>query len=148
MTATDATRPSRVPMRAMLLGGIIPSLPLLVVVPLLAWAAAGEWAGVSAALGAVISITVFALGIFGIRGVLAGPTATTMAGAFLVFLLQMAVLGAVIWSLGQTTWLEITPLAIGFIIVGLVFQVGLVVGYLRSRAGLDVVVPAPDRADV
>ncbi|GAA5165192.1 hypothetical protein [Ornithinimicrobium tianjinense] len=141
MTASAPTRAERTPLRSMLVGGLVPTLPLLVVVPLLAWAAAGEWAGVSAALGAVISLVVFVLGVVGIRGVLAGPTATTMAGAFAVFVVQMGVLAAVIWSLGQTTWLEVVPLVIAFVLVGLVFQAGLVVGYLRSRSTLDVQLP-------
>lgn len=146
MTAPAApTRDSRAPLRSMLVGGLVPTLPLVVLVPLLTWAAAGEWAAVSAALGAVLSIVVFALGVVGIRGVLMGPTATTMAGAFGVFVLQMAALAAVIWALGQTTWLEVVPLVIAFVLVGLVFQAGLVVGFLRARAALDVTLPGEAR---
>lgn len=145
MTSTAPTRPRLSPLRSMLLGGLVPTAPLVALVPLLTWAAAGSWAAVSALLGAVISLAVFVLGVVGIRGVLAGPTTTTMAGAFAVFVLQMGVLAAVIWSLGQTTWLEVVPLAIAFIIVGLVFQAGLVVGYLRSRSTLDVTLPGDAR---
>ena len=145
MTSDAPTRPRRTPLRSMLLGGTIPALPVVVVAPLLAWAAAGSGAAVSALLGGVISLVVFVLGVVGIRGVLAGPTTTTMAGAFGVFVLQMAVLAVVIWSLGQTTWLEVVPLAIVFIVVGLVFQAGLVVGYLRSRPTLDVELPGEGR---
>lgn len=146
MTSTAPTRPTAgTPLRSMLLGGLVPTAPLLVLVPLLTWAAAGPWAAVSALLGAVISTVIFVLGVVGIRGVLAGPTASAMAGAFGVFLLQLAVLAAVIWSLGQTTWLEVVPLGVAFILVGLVFQAGLVVGYLRSRAPLDVALPGEAR---
>ncbi|RIK15265.1 MAG: hypothetical protein DCC50_08640 [Acidobacteria bacterium] len=149
MTATATPRPARTPglpaVRPMLLGGLFPALPVVVLVPLLAWAAAGGWAAVSALVGAVVSVVVFALGVVGIRGVLAGPTATTMAGAFAVFVVQLVLLGAVIWSLGQTTWLQIVPLAVGFLVAGLVFQAGLVVGYLRTRAALDVELPGEGR---
>lgn len=145
MTSTAPPRPVRTPLRSMLLGGLVPSLPVVALTPLLMWAAEGGWAAVSALLGGVISVAVFVLGVVGIRGVLAGPTATTMAGAFGVFVLQLGVLAAVIWSLGQTTWLEVVPLALAFIIVGLVFQVGLVVGYLRSRSTLDVELPGEAR---
>ena len=138
MTSTPAATASRPAARTMLVAGLAGSLPLVVVVPLLAWAAAGEWAGVSALVGAVLSVVVFALGVVGIRGVLAGPTASTMAGAFAVFVVQMAALAGVIWALGQTTWLVIVPLVVAFVLVGLVFQVGLVVGYLRSRSELDL----------
>lgn len=141
MRAPAPSRPARTPLRSMLVGGLVPTLPLVVLVPLLTWAAAGEWAAVSALLGCVISIVVFVLGVVGIRGVLAGPTGTTMAGAFGVFVLQMAVLAVVIWSLAQTTWLQVVPLVVAFVIVGLVFQAGLVVGYLRARAELDVTLP-------
>jgi hypothetical protein len=141
MTAPAPSRRARTPLRSMLVGGLVPTLPLVVLVPLLTWAAAGEWAAVSALLGSVISIVVFVLGVVGIRGVLAGPTATTMAGAFAVFVLQLAVLAVVIWSLAQTTWLQVVPLVVAFVVVGLVFQAGLVVGYLRARAELDVTMP-------
>ncbi len=145
MPPTAPTRAALTPTGSMLLGGLAPTVPTAVLVPLLAWAAAGGWAAVSSLLGAVISVAVFVLGVVGIRGVLAGPTTTTMAGAFGVFVLQMAVLAAVIWSLGQTTWLQVVPLAVAFVIVGLVFQAGLVVGYLRSRPTLDVVLPGEQR---
>ena len=146
MTATAAKpRPPRSPLRPLLLGGLLPSLPVVVLVPLLAWAAAGGWAALSALIGAVCSVVVFALGVVGIRGVLAGPNATTMAGAFTVFVVQLAVLAAVLWSLGQATWLQIVPLAVGFLVAGLVFQAGLVVGYLRTRAALDVQLPGEAR---
>lgn len=145
MTSTAPTRPAPTPLRSMLLGGLVPTVPVAVLVPLLLWAAEGGWAAVSGLLGAVISLAVFVLGVVGIRGVLAGPTTTTMAGAFGVFVLQLGVLAAVIWSLGQTTWLQVVPLAVAFIVVGLVFQAGLVVGYLRSRATLDVTLPGEGR---
>lgn len=142
MTAPTPPRARGSALRSMLVGGLLPTLPLLALVPLLTWAAAGGWAAVSALLGAVISLVIFVLGVLGIRGVLAGPTATTMAGAFAVFVLQMGVLAVVIWALAQTTWLQVVPLVIAFVVVGLVFQVGLVVGYARSRSTLDVALPA------
>ena len=141
MTSTAPTRPAPTPLRSMLLGGLVPGVPVAALAPLLLWAAEGGWAAVSGLLGGVISLAVFVLGVIGIRGVLAGPTASTMAGAFGVFVLQLALLAAVIWSLGQTTWLEVVPLGIAFILVGLVFLAGLVVGYLRTRAPLDVALP-------
>lgn len=144
MTAS-ATRAARTPTRSMLLAGLVASTPVVVVAPLLAWAAAGGWAAVSALLGGVVSVVIFVLGVIGIRGVLAGPTASTMAGAFGVFVLQMAILAVILWSLAQTTWLQVTALVIVFVVVGLVFQAGLIVGYSRSRAGLDVAMPGEGR---
>lgn len=140
MTAPELRR-ARTPSRSMLLGGLVPSLPVVALAPLLAWAAAGGWAAVSALLGGVLSVVIFVLGVVGIQGVLNGPTTTTMAGAFGVFVLQMALLAVVVWSLAQTTWLQVTPLALVFVVVGLVFQAGLVVGYLRSRSELSVSLP-------
>lgn len=145
MNATATMRPVRSPLRPLLVGGLVPAVPVVVLAPLLTWAAVGGWAALSALIGAVVSVVVFALGVVGIRGVLAGPTAATMGGAFAVFVLQLAVLAAVIWSLGQTTWLQIVPLAIGFLLAGLAFQAGLVVGYLRTRAELDVELPGEGR---
>jgi len=57
----------------------------------------------------------------------------------------MAVLAVVVWSLAQTTWLQVTPLVLAFVVVGLVFQAGLVVGYLRSRSELSVTLPGEGR---
>lgn len=144
MTA-PAPRRARTPLRSMLLGGLVPAVPVAALAPLLAWAAAGGWAAVSALLGGVVSLAIFVLGVVGIRGVLMGPTTTTMAGAFGVFVLQMAVLAVVVWSLAQTTWLQVTPLVLAFVVVGLVFQAGLVVGYLRSRSELSVPLPGEER---
>lgn len=144
MTAS-ATRPARAPLRSMLLGGLVAALPVVAVAPLLAWAAAGGWAALSGLLGGVVSVVIFVLGVVGIRGVLAGPTATTMAGAFGVFVLQLALLAVILWSLAQTTWLQVTPLVIIFVVVGLVFQAGLVVGHLRSRSELMVELPGEGR---
>lgn len=144
MTAS-ATRDARTPTRSMLLAGLVASTPVVVVAPLLAWAAAGGWAAVSALLGGVVSVVIFVLGVIGIRGVLAGPTASTMAGAFGVFVLQMAILAVILWSLAQTTWLQVTALVIVFVVVGLVFQAGLIVGYSRSRSELAVTMPGEGR---
>lgn len=144
MTA-PAPRRARTPLRSMLLGGLVPAVPVAALAPLLAWAAAGGWAAVSALLGGVVSLAIFVLGVVGIRGVLMGPTTTTMAGAFGVFVLQMAVLAVVVWSLAQTTWLQVTPLVLAFVVVGLVFQAGLVAGYLRSRSELSVPLPGEER---
>lgn len=141
MTETTVSRTTRTPVPSMLRGGALVSAPLIVVVPLLAWAAAGFSAAGSALLGGIVSLAIFALGVVGIRGVLAGPTASTMAGAFGIFVLQMGALAAIIWSLAQTTWLQVVPLAIAFVLVGLCFQAGLVYGYLRSRAEFDVTLP-------
>lgn len=144
MTAS-ATRPARTPVRSMLKIGLVASLPVVALAPLLTWAAAGGWAAVSALLGGVVSVVIFVLGVLGIRGVLSGPTATTMAGAFGVFVLQMALLAVILWSLAQTTWLQVTPLVIVFVVVGLVFQAGLIIGYARSRSALDVALPGEGR---
>lgn len=144
MTAS-ATRAARTPTRSMLLAGLVASAPVVVVAPLLSWAAAGGWAAVSALLGGVVSVVIFVLGVIGIRGVLAGPTASTMAGAFGVFVLQMAILAVILWSLAQTTWLQVTALVIVFVVVGLVFQAGLIVGYSRSRSELAVTMPGEGR---
>lgn len=144
MTAS-ATRDARTPTRSMLLAGLVASAPVVVVAPLLSWAAAGGWAAVSALLGGVVSVVIFVLGVIGIRGVLAGPTASTMAGAFGVFVLQMAILAVILWSLAQTTWLQVTALVIVFVVVGLVFQAGLIVGYSRSRSELAVTMPGEGR---
>lgn len=145
MSAPAATAHARTPLRSMLVGGLLPCVPVVILAPLLSWAAAGPYAGVSAALGAVLAVAIFVLGVVGIRGVLAGPTSTAMAGAFGVFILQMALLAVVIWALAQTTWLRVTPLVIAFVVAGLVFQLGLVVGYLRSRAELGVTLPGETR---
>ena len=68
-----------------------------------------------------------------------------MAGAFGVLVVQTAVLAVTIWALTRTTWLEVLPLVVAFVVTGLVFQAGLVVGYLRSRPELTVTLPGEGR---
>ncbi|WP_153396665.1 hypothetical protein [Ornithinicoccus halotolerans] len=128
---TDARRHGA--MRQMVVWSVPAALVVALAVALVAGLLVGATAGWSALLGGVLSLLVFAAGLLAIRAVLAGPAALSMAGAFAVLVAQLvltAVVLAVVFSQG---WADVVPLAVGFLLAGLVFQVGVIVGYLRSR---------------
>lgn len=128
-----ATGQRRSPMAQMAVWSVVPGLTVTVLAALVAWAVTDGGAGLSALLGGLLSVGVFAAGLFAIRGVLAGPSGLSMAGAFGVLILQLAVTAAVLLLLVQLSWVHLLLLGMVFIAVGLVFQVGALVGYLRSR---------------
>lgn len=122
------------PMRQMVLW----SLPLATLVALaggvVAGALRGAEAGWSGLIGGVLGVLVFAAGLFAIRLVLAGPAGMSMAGAFAVLIAQLVVMAMILVLLVQADWVDLPVLAICLVISGLVFQVGVVLGYLRARA--------------
>lgn len=125
------------------------SLPLGLLVALttgvVAWAVRGEAAALSAVAGGVLGLIVFGLGLVAIRGVLSGPAALSMAGAFAVLVGQLALTAVSLVVLLQISAIDFPMAAVGFLVAGLVFQVGVILGYLRSRQlafGSDV--PEPE----
>src|SRR5690606_15008842 len=68
------------------------------------------------------------------RLVLAGPAGMSMAGAFAVLVAQLVLMAMILVLLVQAAWVDLPVLAICLVITGLVFQVGVVLGYFRARA--------------
>ena len=95
-------------------------------------------------LGGLLSVGVFGLGILAIRGLLSGPGQLVMSGAFVIFLVQIALTAGVLFLLSRSDRVSLTALGLTFIGVGLAVQAGTVVGALRARVSLDVSVGRGD----
>lgn len=132
-TPRPRTRARRAVRRRMLTFAVLPSLVVSLLAGVAGWAVRDEWAGISALLGGGLSTAIFLAGLVGIMGVLAGPAAASMAGAFALLGLQIVVGFAVLFLLSRVGWVEMLPLGLGFLAAGLTFQVGVITGYVGSR---------------
>lgn len=102
------------------------------------WILADAATAAAVLLGAVLSIGVFAVGIIAIRGILAGPSQTTLAGAMLLLMLQLGITVAALVLASRFSSLDMTALGVAFVAAGIVFQIGAVTGALRSRSTVEV----------
>lgn len=117
----------------MLRGALVPGMIALPVLAAVFWAYAGEHAALSALAGAVIVFVVLTVGLLGITAVVLGPTATSMAGAGVVYLGQLILVAAAVLALRGADWLDGRPFALSAIAQTVLMQVGQVVGYVRAR---------------
>lgn len=101
------------------------------------WVVADASLAFSVLIGALLSTMIFAVGLIAIRGILAGPSQTTMAGALLLFLFQLGITAGGLTVLSRQSWVEMMALGIAFIVAGVIFQVGAVTGALRARVTVD-----------
>ena len=76
---------------------------------------------------------VFSVGLWAIKAVLGGPVGAAMAGAFAVLIVQLVIVAMIIVVLAKTDWVDLMILGVGFLVTGIVFQIGVVLGYVRSR---------------
>lgn len=125
------------PTRMMVLWSVVLTLAVTLIGTLIIWAATDVPTAASAFIGAVFSISIFAVGLVAIRGILAGPTQTTMAGAFFVLLIQLGITAGALVILSRQSWIDMVVLGIAFIAAGIVFQVGAVTGAMRARTTVD-----------
>ncbi|PRY62910.1 hypothetical protein BCF74_103117 [Knoellia remsis] len=126
-------RAPRTPVRMMLRGALVPGMIALIVLAGAFWAYAGEHAALSALAGAATVFVVLLAGLFGITAVVMGSTATSMAGAGVVYLGQLILIAAVVLVLRRVDWLDGRAFALAAIVQTLVMQVGQIAGYIRSR---------------
>ena len=139
-----ASRHRSSPTRLMLRWAMPAGLAVTVFGALASWLAVDGLAGLSALVGGLLSVGVFGLGILAIRGLLSGPGQLVMSGAFVVFLVQIALTAGVLFLLSRSDRVSLTALGLTFIAVGLAVQAGSVVGALRARVSLDVDVDVHD----
>lgn len=129
-------RPRRAPgsvRRRMVTFSLLPGLVVALLAGVVAWAIWDEWAGLSALIGGSLGVGIFLAGLVGITGVLAGPAATSMAGALALLGLQIVIGFIALYLLSRVGWVEMLPLGVGFLAAGAAFQLGVVVGYTGSR---------------
>lgn len=117
----------------MLRGAVVPGMVALPILATAFWAYAGEQGALSALAGAATVFVVLVVGLLGITAVVMGPTATSMAGAGVVYLGQLVVVMAIVAVLTRVGWLDGRSFAFSAIAQTIVMQVGQVVGYVRAR---------------
>ncbi|GAA2159307.1 hypothetical protein [Pedococcus bigeumensis] len=140
MSTTPHT--DRDPFAVMLRGAFLPTVAVGPVAVVVAAVVGGGKAALGAALGFVIALTFFALGLVVMRklGSAADPL-RFLASALAVFMGQMIFLLVVIIALQDATWLDGTAFGIAVLAVALVWQVFQVIAFVRSRR---LVFDAPD----
>lgn len=88
----------------------------------------------SAAVGALVAIAFFVLGHVGVTAVVSGaPPALSLPGAFVVYLGQLIALVAALLVLRRLGWVDGPPFAMAAIVTTVLWQVGAVIGFRRSR---------------
>jgi len=117
----------------MLRGAVVPSLVAIPVITGIAWAWRGEHASRSALVGVLVAFVIFGVGLVAIKTVVDGHPGFSMAGALVVYFGQLIAVLFVIVLLRGASWLDGRAFAAGVVAEGLVWQIGLVNGFLRGR---------------
>lgn len=131
------------PWGALLVGGLAPSLALLVPTAAVAWAVAGRPAATSAAGGLLIATVFFLVGFGALRLVLSGPAFTQLAAALGVYGLQVLALLALVDVVPSAPGFHPRAFAAGGLVGALAWQAGQVTVLLRARRPVypDLVMP-------
>lgn len=117
----------------MLRSAVVPSLVAVPVITGIAWAWRGEPGTRSALVGALVAFVIFGVGFVAIKMVVDGQPAFSMAGAMVVYFGQLIAVLFVIVLLRGASWLDGRAFAAGVVAEGLVWQIGLIAGFLRGR---------------
>lgn len=132
MSATPHT--DRDPFAVMLRGAFLPTVAVGPVAVVVAAIVGGGKAALGAALGFVIALAFFALGLVVMRKLdSAADPLRFLASALGVFMGQMIFLLVVIIALQDASWLDGTAFGITVLAVALVWQVFQVIAFVRSR---------------
>jgi ATP synthase protein I len=132
MSATPHT--DRDPFAVMLRGAFLPTVAVGPVAVVVAAIVGGGKAALGAALGFVIALAFFALGLVVMRKLdSAADPLRFLASALAVFMGQMIFLLVVIIALQDASWLDGTAFGVTVLAVALVWQVFQVIAFVRSR---------------
>ena len=127
-------RIDRDPFAAMLRTAFLPTLAVGPVAVVVAAVLGGGKAALGAAIGFVVAIAFFALGLWVMQRLDSGADAFRfLASALAVFMGQLIFLLIVILALQGAQWLEGTAFGLTALAVALVWQVFQVIAYLRTR---------------
>ena len=129
-----APHADRDPFAVMLRGAFLPTAAVGPVAVVVAATVGGGKAALGAALGFVIALAFFALGLVVMRKLdSAADPLRFLASALAVFMGQMIFLLVVIIALQGASWLDGTAFGITALAVALVWQVFQVIAFVRSR---------------
>ena len=127
-------RIDRDPFAAMLRTAFLPTLAVGPVAVVVAAVLGGGKAALGAAIGFVVAIAFFALGLWVMQRLDSGADAFRfLASALAVFMGQLIFLLIVILALQGAQWLDGTAFGLTALAVALVWQVFQVIAYLRTR---------------
>lgn len=136
MTASSKQQPTRAPrgpFAAMLRGAMSPALVAVPVITGMAWVWRGEHGVLSALIGALVAFVIFGVGLVSIKLVVDGPPGFSLAGAMVVYFGQLIAVVFVIVLLRGASWLDGWAFAAAVVAEGLIWQIGLITGFLRGR---------------
>ena len=114
-----------------------------VVLVLVAWLMRGGPGAVSAAAGVAVVVGFFSIGHIGVRAVISGEPALSLAGAFVVYLGQLIAVVVAFIALRRVGWIDGQAFAAVVVVETLVWQAGQIVGFRRARHEIypDVTLP-------
>lgn len=117
----------------MLRGAVVPAVLAVPVITGIVWAWRGERAVLSALVGALVAFAIFFVGLLAIKLVVDDQPALSIAGAMVVYFGQLIAVIFVVVLLRGSSWLDGRVFAGAVIAEGLVWQIGLITGFLRGR---------------
>jgi hypothetical protein len=109
------------------------ALPVAVLVATALWLVRGPAAAAAAVIGAVIAVGAFAGGVWGVGKLLDHLPGAEVPGALALYLIQLLLLVSVVLVVRELDGLDARATAVGLFATALAYQVGQVVGFLRSR---------------
>jgi hypothetical protein len=109
------------------------ALPVAVLVATALWLVRGPAAAAAAVVGAVIAVAAFAGGVWGVGKLLDHLPGAEVPGALALYLIQLLLLVSVVLVVRELDGLDARATAVGLFATALAYQVGQVVGFLRSR---------------
>lgn len=134
MTVQAALSPRRrPPVRWMLGGGAMAAIPVLLVAGVVIWAVSGPGPAASALIGSLGVVVALTAGGLGFAAMLQAPALAGLLAALLAFALPMALLVLLFVALKDADWFDLPAFGIGMLATALAFQVGALIGFLRSR---------------
>jgi len=117
----------------MLRGAVLPALVAVPVITGVAWGWRGEHGVLSALVGALVAFVIFGVGLVSIKMVVDGQPGFSLAGAMVVYFGQLIAVVFVIVLLRDISWLDGRAFAAAVVAEGLIWQIGLITGFLRGR---------------
>ena len=129
--STSVPMPATLVSNAILRGAIIVTSSVGVLAVVVSAYVGGGLAALGAALGAIITVTFFASGQWGVTKILARDPQLALSGALLVYLTQIAVLFLLIALLQDATWLNPKAFAVTIVVLTVTWVATLVWGNSR-----------------
>lgn len=133
MSAVPATAAPSAPFAWMLRGALRPTLLCSPVIIGALWAARGTSGGLAALMGAGLAVGFFWAGLFVMTRLVGDNPISLLAAALAVYLGQVLVLGAVIFTLTGAGWLDGPAFGLAVLAVALLWQIFQIRAFVHGR---------------